>query len=276
MAAVAAVDHRDFRIFGSQPRGAVARMANDDDVGIIGNDPDRVGEALALGGRAYRRVGAGNVGAAESQHGAFEGQARAGRWFVEQARQDEFGRQIGAASDPVGDVLVGEFLQKPLRDLEDRLDLLIGEVIDRNDMARRRRGFRHQSGAIGPIRVPRQARCRRMRLSYTENIAGKSGAMIVLNCDRRPQRGLLAMVMSRFDTHEVFNQSPPYENVDLFSSDAPLQDAVKANGAASEAPALVAFGRKWGTADMFALGRRANENPPKLHSFDPKGFRRDT
>ena len=25
---------------------------------------------------------------------------------------------------------------------------------------------------------------------------------------------------SRFDTHEVFNQSPPYENVDLFSSDA--------------------------------------------------------
>jgi len=84
------------------------------------------------------------------------------------------------------------------------------------------------------------------------------------------------MVMSRFDTHEVFNQSPPYENVDLFSSDAPLQDAVKANGAASEAPALVAFGRKWGTADMFALGRRANENPPKLHSFDPKGFRRDT
>ncbi len=27
---------------------------------------------------------------------------------------------------------------------------------------------------------------------------------------------------SRFDTHEVFNQSPPYENIDLFASDAPL------------------------------------------------------
>ena len=26
---------------------------------------------------------------------------------------------------------------------------------------------------------------------------------------------------------------------------------------------------------MFALGRRANENPPKLHTFNPKGFRRD-
>ena len=81
---------------------------------------------------------------------------------------------------------------------------------------------------------------------------------------------------SRFDTHEVFNQSPPYENVDLFSSDAPLQDAVKANGAASELSALAAFGRQWGTADMFALARQANENPPKLKTFDAKGNRSDT
>jgi putative acyl-CoA dehydrogenase len=84
------------------------------------------------------------------------------------------------------------------------------------------------------------------------------------------------MAMSRFDTHEVFNQSPPYENVDLFSSDLPLQDAINANGAADEAPALAAFGKKWGTAEMFGLGRRANENPPKLHAFDAKGFRQDT
>ncbi len=28
--------------------------------------------------------------------------------------------------------------------------------------------------------------------------------------------------VARFDTAEVFNQSPPYENVDLFSSDVPL------------------------------------------------------
>ena len=44
-------------------------------------------------------------------------------------------------ADAVGDILVGEFLQKPLRDLEDRFDLLIGEVVDRNDVARRRLGF---------------------------------------------------------------------------------------------------------------------------------------
>jgi putative acyl-CoA dehydrogenase len=79
----------------------------------------------------------------------------------------------------------------------------------------------------------------------------------------------------RFDTHEVFNQSPPYEDVDLFLSDIALQDAVKANGATEEAPALAAFGKHWGTAEMFALGRRANENPPKLHVFDGRGFRRD-
>jgi putative acyl-CoA dehydrogenase len=83
-------------------------------------------------------------------------------------------------------------------------------------------------------------------------------------------------VRSRFDTHEVFNQSPPYENVDLFASDTPLAEAVAVNGAGANAAELSAFGRQWGTAEMFALGRRANENPPKLATFDAKGFRRDT
>ena len=82
--------------------------------------------------------------------------------------------------------------------------------------------------------------------------------------------------LARFDTHEVFNQSPPYENVNLFESDVALQNAVAANGAAAEAAALVAFGRQWGVDAMFTLGRQANENPPKLHAFDAKGFRRDT
>jgi putative acyl-CoA dehydrogenase len=81
----------------------------------------------------------------------------------------------------------------------------------------------------------------------------------------------------RFDIGEVFNQSPPYENIDLFSSDAPLMEAVKGNGdgGGQDLTALAAFGRQWGTAEMFALARRANENPPKLYTFDPKGFRRD-
>jgi putative acyl-CoA dehydrogenase len=81
--------------------------------------------------------------------------------------------------------------------------------------------------------------------------------------------------LPRFDTDEVLNQSPPYEDVDLYASDLPLREAVKANGAGDEAAALAAFGRQWGTAEMFAAARQANENTPKLRTFDPKGFRRD-
>jgi putative acyl-CoA dehydrogenase len=83
-------------------------------------------------------------------------------------------------------------------------------------------------------------------------------------------------IRSRFDTHEVFNQSPPYQNVDLFLSDLPLVEAVKANGGSGEAAALSAFGKALATAERFTLARQANENPPKLHAFDAKGHRSDT
>ena len=45
--------------------------------------------------------------------------------------------------------------------------------------------------------------------------------------------------------------------------------------ASGDAAALSAFGKHWGSADMFELARQANENPPKLKTFDAKGFRRD-
>jgi putative acyl-CoA dehydrogenase len=80
---------------------------------------------------------------------------------------------------------------------------------------------------------------------------------------------------SRFDTHDVTNQTPPYVNVDLFASDPSLQAAVAANGAGNEAPELSKFGKRWGSADMFEAARLANENPPKLKTFDASGFRRD-
>jgi putative acyl-CoA dehydrogenase len=81
---------------------------------------------------------------------------------------------------------------------------------------------------------------------------------------------------SRFDEYAAFNQSPPYEDVDLFSGDLPLVEAVRANGGDRESAALSEFGRRWGSAEVFALGREANENPPKLHAFDGLGFRSDT
>ncbi|CCD94426.1 isovaleryl CoA dehydrogenase (adaptive response to DNA-methylation damage) [Bradyrhizobium sp. ORS 375] len=83
------------------------------------------------------------------------------------------------------------------------------------------------------------------------------------------------MTQPSFETHEVFNQSPPFEDVNLLKADRPLMDAVRANGGADAEQELIAFGALWGSADMAEQGRLANENTPKLRSFDAKGFRRD-
>ena len=83
------------------------------------------------------------------------------------------------------------------------------------------------------------------------------------------------MTQPSFATPEVFNQSPPFEGVDLFTLDQPLQDAVAANGGASAGQELAEFGRHWGSAAMAERGRLANENTPKLRTFDARGNRRD-
>ena len=83
------------------------------------------------------------------------------------------------------------------------------------------------------------------------------------------------MTQPSFATHEVMNQSPPFEDVDLFALDRPLSDAVAANGGASAQQELSEFGRHWGSAAMAARGRLANENPPRLRTFDSRGNRRD-
>src|SRR6201984_3448668 len=83
-----------------------------------------------------------------------------------------------------------------------------------------------------------------------------------------------SMTKPSFATHEVFNQSPPFEDVDLYALDRPLRDAVAASGGAAEAE-LSAFGRHWGSAAMAARGRIATENTPKLKRFDARGNRRD-
>ncbi|MGY2936514.1 putative acyl-CoA dehydrogenase [Bradyrhizobium sp. GM6.1] len=83
------------------------------------------------------------------------------------------------------------------------------------------------------------------------------------------------MTQPSFATHEVFNQSPPFEDVDLFAADQPLVAAVRANGAAAAEPELSEFGKHWGSAAMADRGRVANENTPKLRTFDAKGNRRD-
>ena len=76
------------------------------------------------------------------------------------------------------------------------------------------------------------------------------------------------MSQATFATHEVFNQSPPFEDVDLYAVDRPLVEAVAANGGASAQSELSEFGKHWGSAAMAERGRVANENTPKLRTFD--------
>ncbi|MHC1947909.1 acyl-CoA dehydrogenase family protein [Bradyrhizobium sp. UFLA06-06] len=83
------------------------------------------------------------------------------------------------------------------------------------------------------------------------------------------------MTQAPFATHDVFNQSPPFEDIDLFTVDAPLAAAVAANGGAAATAELSDFGKHWGSAAMAERGRVANENTPKLRLFDARGNRRD-
>jgi putative acyl-CoA dehydrogenase len=76
-------------------------------------------------------------------------------------------------------------------------------------------------------------------------------------------------------TREVANQSPPFEDVDLFALDRPLVEAVAVHGGASAERELSEFGKHWGSAAMAARGRLANENTPRLRRFDARGNRRD-
>ena len=72
-----------------------------------------------------------------------------------------------------------------------------------------------------------------------------------------------------------FNQSPLYEDIDLYASDLPLCRAMAQAGVDAEAEKLAACGRDWGSAQALDEGRLANENTPKLRQVDPKGFRID-
>ncbi|MRX50035.1 DNA alkylation response protein [Paracoccus sp. S-4012] len=81
--------------------------------------------------------------------------------------------------------------------------------------------------------------------------------------------------IAALDTHEVLNQPPPFEDVNLFSSDRALRDAVLAAGGAAHAARLTALGARTGSAEVTQWGFEANRNPPVLESFDRYGHRID-
>lgn len=80
---------------------------------------------------------------------------------------------------------------------------------------------------------------------------------------------------AELQTHEVANQPPPFENINLFDSDQALKAAVGTQiGTRHNAP-LFDYGAALGSEDSMELARLAHANPPKLRSFDRYGHRLD-
>ncbi len=76
-------------------------------------------------------------------------------------------------------------------------------------------------------------------------------------------------------THEVFNQPSPLVGYNLFTTNRPLQDALRFNAPGLDTAPLEALGARLGTAEMQAHARLANTNPPVLHTHDRFGRRID-
>jgi putative acyl-CoA dehydrogenase len=72
-------------------------------------------------------------------------------------------------------------------------------------------------------------------------------------------------------THRVINQPPPFENVNLYTSDVALRDAVAREGAGWMTDALTDFGARTGSAEVADWARRANRQAPELRAFDRFG-----
>jgi putative acyl-CoA dehydrogenase len=77
------------------------------------------------------------------------------------------------------------------------------------------------------------------------------------------------------ETHDVANQPPPFENVNLFTSDLALRGAVIAAGGEGHADRLSDFGARVGSAETAEWAMQANANPPQLKAFDRYGRRID-
>ena len=81
--------------------------------------------------------------------------------------------------------------------------------------------------------------------------------------------------IDRLDTHEVFNQPPPLEDVNLFTGDRALGEAVAKAGGAAHAGRLAELGARCGSAEVIDWGVEANRNVPVLDTFDRYGRRVD-
>ena len=80
---------------------------------------------------------------------------------------------------------------------------------------------------------------------------------------------------SRTRTHEVLNQSVPFEDVNLLDADVPLREGLEREGAAWALDRVRDAGAVAGSAEAVAHGRRAERNEPVLRTHDRFGHRID-
>lgn len=79
--------------------------------------------------------------------------------------------------------------------------------------------------------------------------------------------------IARLDTHEVFNQPPVLEGIDIFSGDRALADAVARAGVGMHVDRLRALGERCGSAEAIEWGAEANRVLPVLETHDRFGHR---
>lgn len=77
------------------------------------------------------------------------------------------------------------------------------------------------------------------------------------------------------ETHEVFNQTPPLENHNLFRGDAALCEGVVREGAGWAMDDLSGYGAVCGRPETIELGFLANEYGPRFRTHDRLGYRVD-
>src|ERR671929_821137 len=82
-------------------------------------------------------------------------------------------------------------------------------------------------------------------------------------------------MQTRPPTHEVTNQSVPFEDVNLFELDVPLRESLEREGAGWAVDRARDAGAVAGSAEAVAHGRRAERNEPRLRTHDRFGHRID-
>jgi putative acyl-CoA dehydrogenase len=76
-------------------------------------------------------------------------------------------------------------------------------------------------------------------------------------------------------THDVTNQPPPFENINLFSTDRAFVEALRREGCKPHEERVSSFGARAGSAEVMDWATQANRNAPELKTFDRYGQRID-